>query len=184
MFVQVTIWDIWTSRQMWITCCNISACCCCSNSWSCWGLKTWCWRICCICWGVMTCGVIIAIETGTCTQNHKRSKNAWVQQQSKRQFHETLPSKRTVKCEWCAHYRGPVSKSWSVSQTSPEELLKPVIKQAKAKAVWLMGDWRDQKKTQSHSNNCRLSMFGARHQTRHSSDKAAGHYTGVLSVFC
>lgn len=147
MFVQVTIWDIWTSRQMWITCCNISACCCCSNSWSCWGLKTWCWRICCICWGVMTCGVIIAIETGTCTQNHKRSKNAWVQQQSKRQFHKTLPSKRTVKCEWCSQYRGPVSKSWSVSQTSPEELLKPVIKQATSQGCLTDGRLTGPKKT-------------------------------------
>lgn len=56
-----------------ITCCNITACCCWRSAWSCCGDNTCCWRICCICWGVITWGVIMATDTGTCTRYHRQT---------------------------------------------------------------------------------------------------------------
>lgn len=51
-------------RRVHFTCWSISACCCCSRAWS-WGGD----RICCICWGVIICGLIIAMDTGTWGQH-------------------------------------------------------------------------------------------------------------------
>lgn len=65
-----------------ITCCNITACCCWRSAWSCCGDNTCCWRICCICWGVITWGVIMATDTGTCTGKERYH----------RQTHFTLPA--------------------------------------------------------------------------------------------
>lgn len=51
-------------QSVCFTCWSIKACCCCNKACS-WGGD----RICCICWGVIICGLIIAIDTGTWRQN-------------------------------------------------------------------------------------------------------------------
>lgn len=70
----------------------MSACCCWSRTWSCWGVSTCCWRICCICWGVITWGVIIATDTGTCGGDRAGVREHLLRRWAGAGRHEPTPS--------------------------------------------------------------------------------------------
>lgn len=95
----------WHDCQLHVTCCNMRACCCWRRTWSCWGLRTCCWSICCICCGVITWGVIIATDTGTCigtqnkqmSENHKSSNTVWLLMQEAKSEPSFIPAYSCLK---------------------------------------------------------------------------------------